>query len=51
MIGTNVSTYSLSGGLSVGTVLFPPFSGHVEVDMAVKYMPVIKMVVFIAVLK
>jgi hypothetical protein len=42
MIGTNVRTYSLSGGLSVGTILFPPFSGHVEVDMAVKYIPVIK---------
>jgi hypothetical protein len=41
--------YSLSGGLSVGTVLFPPFSGHVKVDMAVKY--IIKMVVFIAVLE
>jgi hypothetical protein len=34
--------YSLSGGLSVGTVLFPPFSGHVKVDMAVKCTPVIK---------
>jgi hypothetical protein len=44
--------YSLSGDLSVGTVLFPPFSGHVKaVDMAVKYIPVIKMVVFIAVLE
>ncbi len=42
MIGTNVRTFSLSGGLSVGTVLFPPFSGHVKVDMAVKYIPVIK---------
>ncbi len=42
MIGTNVSTYSLSGNLSVGTVLFPPFSGHVKVDMVVKYTLVIK---------
>jgi hypothetical protein len=42
-IGTNVSTHSLSGSLSVGTVLFPPFSGHVKVDVAVKYIPVIKM--------
>jgi hypothetical protein len=50
MIGTNVCTYSLSGNLSVGTVLFPLFSGHVKVDMAVKYIPVKKMVVFIAVL-
>jgi hypothetical protein len=41
-IGTNVRTYSLSGGLSVGTVLFLPFSGHDKVDMAVKYIPVIK---------
>jgi hypothetical protein len=43
--------HSLPDGLSVGTVLFPPFSGHVKVDMAVKYIPVIKMVVFIAVLE
>jgi hypothetical protein len=50
-IGTNVGTYSLSGGLSVRTVLLPPFSGHVKVDMVVKYIPVIKMVVFIAVLE
>ncbi len=42
MIGTNVGTYSLSGGLSVGAVLFPLFSGHVKVDMAVKYTLVIK---------
>jgi hypothetical protein len=42
MIGTNVPMYSLSGGLSAGTVLLPPFSGHVKVDMAVKYIPVIK---------
>ncbi len=37
-----VRMYSLSGGLSVGQVLFPPFFGHVKVDMAVKYIPVIK---------
>jgi hypothetical protein len=42
MIGTNVHTYSLSGGLSIGTILFPPFSGHVKVDMGVKYIPVVK---------
>jgi hypothetical protein len=42
MIGTNVHVYSLSGGLSVGTVLFLPFSGLVKVDMVVKYIPVIK---------
>jgi hypothetical protein len=42
MIGTNIRTYSLSGGLSVGTVLFLSFSGHVKVDMVVKYIPVIK---------
>jgi hypothetical protein len=42
MIGTNVCMYSLSGGLSVGTVLFPPFSGHIKVNVAVKYIPVIK---------
>ena len=48
---THTHTYSLSGGLSVGTVLLPPFSGHVKVDMVVKYIPVIKMVVFIAVLE
>jgi hypothetical protein len=42
----------LSGGLSVRTVLFPPFSGHIKVDVRVKYIPVIKkMVVFIAVLE
>jgi hypothetical protein len=51
MIGTNVCRYSISGCLSVGTVLFLPFSGHVKVDMAVKYIPVIKMVVFIAFLE
>jgi hypothetical protein len=51
MIGTNVGLYSLSGGLSVGTVLFPLFSGHVRVDMAVKYILVIKIVVLIAVLE
>jgi hypothetical protein len=51
MIGTNVRTYSLSGGLSVGTVLFPLFSGHVKVDMVVKYIPVIKNGFFIAVLE
>ncbi len=52
MIGTNLRMYSLSGNPSVGTVLFLPFSSHVEVvDMAVKYIPVIKMVVFIAVLE
>jgi hypothetical protein len=50
-IGTNIHMCSLSGGLSVGAVLFPPFSGHVKVDMVVKYIPVIKMVVFIAVLE
>jgi hypothetical protein len=32
----------LSDGLSVRTVLFPPFSGHVKVDMVVKYIPVIE---------
>jgi hypothetical protein len=48
MIGKNVCTYSLSGSLSVRTVLFSPFSGHVKVDMVVKYIPVIKMLVFIA---
>ena len=43
MIGLNVRMFSLSGGLlSIGTVLFPPFSGHVKVDMVVKYIPVIK---------
>ncbi len=41
-IRTNVRTYSLSGGLSVGTVLFPPIFGHVKVDMAVKYIAVIQ---------
>jgi hypothetical protein len=42
MIGTNVCTYSLSGGMSVRTVLSPPFSGHVKVDMVVKYILVVK---------
>jgi hypothetical protein len=51
MIVTNVCRYSLSGGLSVGTVLFPPFSDHVKEDMVEQYIPVIKMVVFIAVLE
>jgi hypothetical protein len=41
MIGTNIRTYSLSGSLSVGTVLLPPFSGHVKVDMVVKHVLVI----------
>jgi hypothetical protein len=38
-------------GLSVGTFLFPTFSGHVKVDMAVKYIPLIKNGHFIAVLE
>jgi hypothetical protein len=42
--------YSLSGGLSVKTVLFLLFFCHVKVDMAVNYIPVIKKVIFIAVL-
>jgi hypothetical protein len=51
-IGTNVqSLWRSVCGNSVCSCRFPTVIGHVKLDTAVKYIPIIKNVIFIAVLQ